>query len=65
MFPGANDSAKSAVSDAREAMRLIYELSKKVDESDPDVIKVRSAQLTPHVARDKLTLGTQQVASSK
>ena len=42
---GASDAAKSAVNDAREAMRLIYDLSKKVDESDPDVIKEKMASL--------------------
>eukprot|EP01043_Picozoa_sp_COSAG02_P002750 COSAG02_NODE_65_length_42645_cov_26.951934_20_plen_669_part_00 len=42
---GASDAAKSAVNDAREAMRLIYDLSKKVDESDPDVIKEQMAIL--------------------
>lgn len=42
---GASDAAKSAVNDAREAMRLIYDLSKKVDESDPDVIMEKMASL--------------------
>jgi hypothetical protein len=42
---GANDAAKSAVNDAREAMRLIYDLSKKVEETDPDVIKEQMASL--------------------